>query len=609
MTQPEPARYYQRSIDDWLRKAEQGDIALPTFQRSHVWKSRQSIADYISALFQNRPTGLFLVLKTGGSPEFPSRPLKGISPKAENVKELLLDGQQRLTSIWQVLNGTATAHFYVRVHEFSEDISVDSVFWPDNPKYRRILKNPKEAYRENAVPLNILWDKTAGRGKIWDWCNQAQGDSSDAARELEDVINAIRQEFLLKRYLQYCELPAETSRETAIDIFVQSNKSSVKVSGFDIAVALATEKGDDDAGLREQLSHFHERSDITRHYIPHASNDPEVAITPLGEWMLFAGCLTQRPPLSPKRQHYEKVVMELVKDSPSDGKSRFDELLASVQWALSILADHGAPTRSSLPSLPPLHVLSGLSKKLQLLYSRRPVIKRLTQSLVSAYIWRAFLTKRYEASANDKLFEDFSKLDACLDKISSDGDFDWEPNDLPPIFNLEDYPVPDAETLGSLDRPLPWLGLTDRLGRAIGSVSLNSDPVDWATGEKLTCQSVRKLESKSKLDRHHIFPKALLQEHEFNRKQIDHALNGILLSKSSNNDFSRSDPKEYLSSLLEQRSGPTEKQLRDWVQSHLVPYDALMAEGTVETRYRDFIKARAELLAKKIQELTNPRTP
>ena len=57
----------------------------------------------------------------------------------------------------------------------------------------------------------------------------------------------------LSQDLHYCELSAQTDRHTAIEIFVQSNKSSVKVNEFDIAVALASREGD------ENLRRTHQR--------------------------------------------------------------------------------------------------------------------------------------------------------------------------------------------------------------------------------------------------------------------------------------------------------------------------------------------------------------
>ena len=134
MSKPEPPKFEKRPVQEWLERAAEGVIALPLFQRSYVWKSRESIADYLRAVFMNRPTGVFLVLKTNGSPKFPSRTLKGIRGAGQQeAEELLLDGQQRLTSLWHVFNGTAPVRYYVKVQSLAQrDVSVqDVVSWAD----------------------------------------------------------------------------------------------------------------------------------------------------------------------------------------------------------------------------------------------------------------------------------------------------------------------------------------------------------------------------------------------------------------------------------------------------------------------------------------------
>ena len=51
-----PARYEDRSILDWLKMADNGRIALPSFQRSYVWDNLR-IENYLMAMFENKPTG------------------------------------------------------------------------------------------------------------------------------------------------------------------------------------------------------------------------------------------------------------------------------------------------------------------------------------------------------------------------------------------------------------------------------------------------------------------------------------------------------------------------------------------------------------------------
>ena len=83
-----PARFEKRRIQEWLEMAESGQLALPSFQRSYVWKNKQSVADYLSAVFRNRPTGIFLVLKTNGKPQFPVRTIRGVEADPGQARSL-----------------------------------------------------------------------------------------------------------------------------------------------------------------------------------------------------------------------------------------------------------------------------------------------------------------------------------------------------------------------------------------------------------------------------------------------------------------------------------------------------------------------------------------
>ena len=610
MFSDDPVEYGQRNISDWLRKAAQGTVVLPKFQRSYVWNDKEKIGNYLTALLQDRPTGQFLVLKAGEHTQFNSRLLKGMEGKSvpDRVQEQILDGQQRLTSLWHSLNGTAIEKYYVRVDDFDADpVTVETVEWPEKSVDGRAWEDPKTAYGKRVIPLEILKDPKLldpGERPIWNWCRGALPDDADAARALEDIIIGIRQEFLNNRYIRFCALPARTPREEAIDIFVQSNQSSVKVTEFDIVVALATDGSEGEEDLRDRIATFNEESQITRYYVPSRDDNPEAAIAPLGTWMLFAGCLTELE-IAPKKQRFEDLINKILKDDNARLQEWLNGLLSAVETSLGKHAELGAPTRSTLPTFPPVHVLAGLNEKLKEFYRAKPssLQQRLTDKLITAYIWRAFCTNRYDARANDRLFKDFQGLKQCLQEIANTGRFNKD--SLPPIFT-EEYPIPDRTTLAQLDedKALRWIGSTDHLGRAVASLTLHRGATDWATGQKLTQAHVRNLEGRRALHRHHVFPKALLQKHGFKRGQINHGLNGVLLSESTNKSFSKADPHDYLTALLDEPYCPSRKELRTWVESHLVPYDVIMADDPVEKRYPRFIRERARLVEAELNTLT-----
>lgn len=88
--------------------------------------------------------------------------------------------------------------------------------------------------------------------------------------------------------------------------------------------------------------------------------------------------------------------------------------------------------------------------------------------------------------------------------------------------------------------------------------------------------------------------------------EINHAVNGVLLSKEGNLALGNKAPDLYLKKILDESSTLTELELRARVESHLVPYDALISTGNALDRYESFVKRRAKLLADEIAGLVEP---
>ena len=462
------------------------------------------------------------------------------------------------------------------------------------------MQDPRKAYDANWVPVHILQDRVVNADddtEISEWSIRAVNDAK-RARRLEKAINRLREQVLLRRDLHYCELDAQTERDTAIDIFVQSNKSSVKVNEFDIAVALASQTGDEN--LRERITEFHRHSDVMRQYFTEGDDDEERVLAKLGEWLLFSACLTVKK-LAPKRRHFEDIVRHLSQLTKAKANEDLNQLLKNLETALHTLGDHGSPTEDTLPARPPLHVIAGLQDVLLTVTgaNRQGVCNK----VISAYLWRAFLTERYETKANDRLFEDYEGLLVWIREVNDTGRLSYDRS--PPIFDKKEYPLPDATTLG-VDRDVPWIKGRRRLGRAIASLTLFCGARDWVTGNDLHARNVRGLVERRKLERHHVFPRAVLRKHGFPNDMVNHGLNGVLLSQQANQTLSKKDPADYMKAVLQQQGATlTEKDLRDRVESHLVPYDVIISGDSLERRFETFITERARIFARKIEAVAN----
>lgn len=86
-----------------LQGSHEGILQLPDFQRSWVW-DEDRIKSLIASISHAFPVGALMTLDTGGNIEFKPRPVEGApnSAKEKRPQSLLLDGQQRITSMYQV---------------------------------------------------------------------------------------------------------------------------------------------------------------------------------------------------------------------------------------------------------------------------------------------------------------------------------------------------------------------------------------------------------------------------------------------------------------------------------------------------------------------------
>lgn len=95
----------KKRLADLLHDIVVGKIQLPDFQRGWVW-SDQDIRSLLVSIARAFPVGAIMMLEAGGDTRFKVRPVEGLASaatKPETTEQLLLDGQQRLTSLTQVL--------------------------------------------------------------------------------------------------------------------------------------------------------------------------------------------------------------------------------------------------------------------------------------------------------------------------------------------------------------------------------------------------------------------------------------------------------------------------------------------------------------------------
>ncbi|WP_397333799.1 DUF262 domain-containing protein [Ornithinimicrobium sp. INDO-MA30-4] len=95
-------------LSDYLRKTTTGKIQLPDFQRGYKWEDER-IRQLLVTILRGHPLGVLMLLKGGNDQiRFKPRAIEGAGvPNGAVPDSLLLDGQQRLTSLTQSLPAMA----------------------------------------------------------------------------------------------------------------------------------------------------------------------------------------------------------------------------------------------------------------------------------------------------------------------------------------------------------------------------------------------------------------------------------------------------------------------------------------------------------------------
>ena len=228
-----------KKIKDWLSDIQGGLVQLPDFQREEVWDYKR-VENFLWAVLQSRPLGILLALKVNARQEIQARAINTApqeTPKGCN--QLILDGQQRLTALWRALNDTYEGrNYYVEFVEKSGKLEAEYIKSQKKSGDGKTQKEPT-----NSIPIQCLKPDDVGLEEMQRWLDtiKQKENLGYKFRRLKALLKKLRKR-IIKATLYYYELPAKMEREEVIQIFMDTNTSSVELTAYDLAVALMNKK-------------------------------------------------------------------------------------------------------------------------------------------------------------------------------------------------------------------------------------------------------------------------------------------------------------------------------------------------------------------------------
>jgi hypothetical protein len=251
-------------LRELLEDCHRGNLQLPDFQRSWVW-DEERIKSLIASISRAFPVGALMTLETGGDVEFKPRPVEGAPTEAQSVRpqSLLLDGQQRMTSLYQVTirnqvvetvtpkNKKVKRWFYIDIQKamdpawdredaivgVPEDRVIRANFGRDDVLD---LTTPEHEYAAEMYPVSQVfeWDSWQdGFDEYW------KGDQHAEKRKFfRSFKQAILENF--KRYhVPVIALDRSTSKEAVCVVFEKVNTGGKPLDAFELVTAMYAADG------------------------------------------------------------------------------------------------------------------------------------------------------------------------------------------------------------------------------------------------------------------------------------------------------------------------------------------------------------------------------
>ena len=564
---------YDRRIVQWLEEIENGRIRLPVFQRALVWKARHA-EQLFESILRDMPAGAALILKVNAGQEiFSSQAIQTAPDLRKNVLEHLLDGQQRLTVVYQCLNNKFNGRkFFLEIPELNvkndpKDIELSVRSFPNGPTARakQWLDDPQKEFEKNLIPLNLFKTGFGISQEFDSWISKSL-NPKDAQNlptimwlsNLRNVVGTTISDF----NIPILSLNANTDASTALDVFIRMNTTGSPLQEYDIVLAQLFNRTAEDLDQKlEELKYLYPDAcgyvDLKKAVLPSIALLGKINKNKLG--------ISKRIPYVPAKSTY------LQKDFSELFKSNWSLFEAGISPTISLLREIKIFCEASIPTEVVIPVSIAIFGK----YGSTGDKAGRIRTVLKAYFWRSFLSQRYDRSTQSKVFQDFRRICSYLDAGS---------NTLTEIFEGPDWSLLSEKDVATVK----WPRSTNRLSKGILAVINAAGAKDFASGRPLTDGNVFEREF------HHIFPKKFLDDNKLGDPNL--IVNCAFIEKKTNRIIGKKCPSEYFQNREDFSDDLSE--INERFGSHLIPVPELLSNN-----YGDFKSTRANMIWFKIMEL------
>ena len=557
------------SLNELLRRAKDGSLTIPQFQRQFVWRESQVML-LIDSMSRSYPIGSLLLLTR--KPDLPLNtrsieaeireeyPPDGIIPDKTATDEefYILDGQQRTTSIARVfLNAHPKRLYYFDLKQMLELHEREETSWIRTRK-RGKTEPPHRKERNKLLRADVILEQARSDIYVSEYIEDSgdfpefQNDRT-AARKAAARIKGVFE--TMRNYkVPVVMLERDSGVESVCRVFETINSTGTRLTTFDLAVA-----------------RFYPQPDLRR---------------------LWANALEDYPILENFKVDGERVlqVLYLVSSArtnkyPDPARSKLLALTPEEierEWASSSMAlaetykwarDNGARPET----LPSHNVLVAIAAVRNLVMGNAPGDPWKGDDIIRQWYFSKIMHAGASQASNYRIGQDFIALR------------EYKKNGTPPRSTAVNL---NADIILQL-KP------SDVRYKSLQNVFAMMLRQDLMTGYKIDSESV--------LHDHHIYPKNARRKYELNQRMLDGICNRVPVLEDSNQSLGEGYPDEYFREMASRaRERGTLGDLKRRLRDAMIPGDpdqsAWAGEFSVE-QFETFCRKRAELIVSRVGEV------
>jgi hypothetical protein len=576
----------KRSLHDFLRDVHSGKLKLPDFQRGWVWDDSH-ILGLLASIAQSFPIGAVMLLQSGNEDvRFEERLVEGVENLSpEPTENLILDGQQRLTSLYQSLfseKAVATKDgkgqpafrwYYIDMRKaLGTNGDMDEAIFstPEDRVFKNFRGEPIEgrdfSTREKefaacAFPLNQIFDASDWRTGFSEFHNYDQ--------DLLRLYNEFERQIV--KYFEQYQIPQivllrETPKVAVCQVFEKVNTGGVSLTVFELLTAtfavdnfnLRDDWADRDARLKKYRALTSlENTDFLQAITLLVTRARRNAVSAQG----ISG--EQLPAISCKRKEILKITTEDYNTWAGQiekGLNRTAKFLTSQR----IYSSRDLPYRTQLVPLAAIYATLGNDSDTENVRSK-----------IERWFWCGVFGELYGGAVETRSAKDLLEVLAWIKGGS------------------EPSTVVDCHFAGN--RLYSLRTRNSAAYKGLHALVLRQS-VDFRSGTDISIESY----FDEKLDIHHIFPRDWC-DYESRRIPVakrDTIINKTAITAGTNRSIGGRAPSEYLQ-RLRNSAGCDETRQRQILETHLIDYDALSVDD-----FDRFLKSREDALIRLIEKAT-----